>query len=130
MRSLPVVVVALVFWASHWGCGSVDDGITSERTGILFVNDSNRPVDVFIEGCDEFHLPARQADVSSRYTARCESTEDRVWTVRAFGEWLYRPGTPPVMLSHEHFAYPKSGDTVYVRTSHNIYGLDVVSGQN
>ena len=127
MRCALITIVAAALSAGHCGCGAVDEGITSERTGILFINDSRRDVDVFIEGCDEFHLPARQGDVSSRYTARCESTEDVVWTVRAYGEWVYRPGTPPVIQGHEHFATARSGDTVYIRNSHNIFGLDVVS---
>ena len=130
MRRIFIIVVALVVTAIHWGCGSVDGGVASERTGILFINDSIRDVDVFIEGCDEFHLPARQGDVSSRYTARCESTEDVVWTVRAYGEWVYREGTPPVMQSHEHFATARSGDTVYIRNSYQIFGLDVVSEED
>ena len=129
MRSMPIIVIALVATAIHWGCGSVDGGVARERTGILFINDSRRDVDIYIEGCDEFHLPARSGDVSSRYTARCESTEDVVWTVRAFGEWVYREGTPPQMKTHEHFATARSGDTVYVRTSHAIYTMDVVSGE-
>ena len=130
MKSIPIIAIALATSVIHWGCGSVDGGVASERTGILFINDSNRDVDIFIEGCDEFHLPKRQGDMSSRYTARCESDEDTaVYTVRAFAEWVYREGTPPVMKTHEHFATARSGDTVYVRTSHAIYTMDVVSGE-
>ena len=127
MSGTPQIVIALAVAAIQAGCGSVDDGVTSARTGILFINDSRRDVDIFIEGCDEFHLPARQTGVSSRYTATCESTEDVVWTIRAYGEWVVRPGTPPVMGRSEQFTTARSGDTVRVITSQNLYYLEVSS---
>ena len=127
MEGKSAVLMALAAGAVIWGCGEIGEGITSERTGILFINDSVRDVDVFIEGCDEFFLPARKEDVSGRYTARCDATEDVVYTVRAFGEWVWRTGTPPVMQHHEAFAAARSGDTVYVRNSWALFGLDVVS---
>ena len=127
MRATTCVVMALTAAAMLPGCGSVDDGVTNARTGILFINDSRRDVDILVEGCDEFHLPARQEGVSSRYTAHCESTEDVVWTIHAHGEWVLRPGTPPIMGKHEHSATARSGDTVRVITSHNIYYLEVSS---
>ena len=127
MKRMFTVFAALGFAASHPGCGATGTGIVTEKTGILFINESNRDVEITVEGCDEFFLPKRQGNTSSRYTARCESTEDVVWTVRAHGEWVKRPGTPPVMGFHEHFATARSGDTVYVRNSHDLFGLHVIS---
>ena len=131
MRRNSIVVFALVASAIYLSCGSLEGAlVTNPQTGILFINDSSRDVDIFIEGCDEFSLPARRNNAQSRYTARCESTENVLFTVRAFGEWVYRPGNPPVMQSHEHFATVRSGDTVYIRNSHSIFALDVDSRED
>ena len=74
-------------------------------------------------------LQARPAPVVT-FCARCESTGNVLYTVRAFGEWVYRPGTPPIMQHHQAIVTARSGDTVYVRNSHSIFGLDVVSEED
>ena len=86
MRRSPNIAIALVVALIRMGCGWIDNGVAGKRTGILFINEFFLGVDISIDGCDQFHLPGRQGGVFSRYTARGESTEDTVWTVRAYAE--------------------------------------------
>ncbi|MBT4503698.1 MAG: hypothetical protein HOC74_38555 [Gemmatimonadetes bacterium] len=126
MRKIRVVITMLVLSTLYLGCGAVDDGIGTGRTGILFINDWSHPVEFTIDGCDQFTVPARREGISGRYTAGCESAEV-VYNVRAYAEWVLREGNPPDIGRQEYFITVKPGDTVFVRRDYSQYSLDVVS---
>ena len=126
MSSIRVVTMALVLSAFHSGCEPLDDGIGPVRSGILFINDWHHPVEFTIEGCDQFTVPARTArndtGVSGRYNAACESGE-AVYTVRAFAQWMERPGDRTSGLQQEFIFTVRLGDTVTVYLDYSQYDV-------
>ena len=127
MRGICTICFAVVVSAVLSGCGAEDTGLGIQRGGILFVNDWTETVHVTIEGCEEFDLAPRGKG-SDQHTAKCDFTENPIFTIHLEATWVLRESNPPEYRHYEEEVAAKSGDTVMVRSSYNEFRAEVQSG--
>ena len=128
MRGIFTICFAAVISAVLSGCGAEDTGLGVQRGGILFVNDWIETVHVTIGGCEEFDLAPRGRG-SDKHTAKCDFTENPVFTIHLEATWVIREGNPPQYRHYEEEVVAESGDTVIVRTTNQEFKVEVQSGE-
>ena len=128
MRGIFTICFAVVVSAVLSGCGAEDTGLGVQRGGILFINDWTQTVHVTIEGCEEFDLAPRGKG-SDTHTAKCDFTENPIFTIHLEATWLLRESNPPEYRHDEEEVAAKSGDTVTIRTTFNEFTAEVQSGE-
>ena len=129
MRGICTICFAAVVSAILSGCGAEDTGLKVQRGSILFINDWEHTVHVTIEECaEEFDLAPRGKG-SDRHAAKCDFTENPIFTVRLEATWLIREGNPPEYRHYEEEVVAKSGDTVFIRETSQEFRVQVQSGE-
>ena len=127
MRGIFTICFAVVVSAVLSGCGAEDTGLGVQRGGILFINDWTETVHIAIAGCEEFDLAPRGKG-KDQHTAKCDFTENPIFTIHVEATWVHTESNPPQYRHYEEEVAAKSGDTVIVRTTLQEFRAEVQSG--